>query len=56
MHLMPILSKQGKLLHKPRDGALSLKLKLGMTNVSFYIHASKTQEFNHKMNVIRIKL
>jgi len=36
---------------------MSLKLELGMVKCFFpYTHASKTQEFNHKMNVVPIKI
>ncbi len=36
---------------------MSLELKLGMVKCIFpYTHANKTQEFNHKMNVVPINL
>jgi len=36
---------------------LSLELELGMVNgFFFYTHASRTQEFNHKMNVVHVNL
>jgi hypothetical protein len=47
------VKKGSKLLHEPRTLTQSLKLELGMGKCFFsYTHASKTQEFNHKMNVI----
>jgi hypothetical protein len=37
--------------------SLSLEFKLGIVKRLFpYTHASKTQEFNHKINVIPINL
>jgi hypothetical protein len=36
---------------------MNLKLKLGMVKCIFpYTHASKTQEFNHKINVIIVNV
>jgi hypothetical protein len=44
-------------LHEPITWAYILKLELGMVKCLFlYTHASKTQEFNHKMNVIHVNL
>jgi hypothetical protein len=54
-------SKEGvtkdKLLHEPKVWALSLKLELGMIKCFFpYTYASKTQKFNHKINVVWVNL
>jgi hypothetical protein len=55
--IYPHLSTWRKLLHKLKAWAQSLELELGTVKCFFfYTHASKTQEFIHKMNVVLINL
>jgi hypothetical protein len=48
---------RGKLIDEPKAWASNLKFELGVVKCLFpYTHDPKTQEFNHKMNIVPINL